>query len=160
MQRVTVRPITAEAFQPYGQVLTVPAEAGRTYFSDTLANARDDARPSLSLAHVTDVAMLPLDAVQMERHPFSSQSFVPLDVARYLAIVAPHHADGGPDAARMEAFVVPGDTGITYGKDVWHHPLTVLDRPARFAIFMWLTGGEGDEEFVDLPGPVRIATET
>lgn len=158
MQTLTARPITAEAFRPYGQVLSVPDEAGRTYFSEALANGRAEAGPSLSLAHVTDVAALPLDAVQMERHPFSSQSFVPLDVGRYLAVVAPHHPDGGPNIEHMQAFIVPGDTGITYGPDVWHHPLTVLDRPARFAIFMWLTGGDGDEEFRDLVAPVRIAS--
>ena len=39
-----------------------------------------------------------------------------------------------------------------------HHPLTILDRPAAFAIYMWLVGGEGDEEFFTLPAPVTNAT--
>jgi ureidoglycolate lyase len=40
--------------------------------------------------------------------------------------------------------------------NVWHLPLTVLDRPASFAVFMWLDAGRGDEEFVDLPAPVAV----
>jgi ureidoglycolate lyase len=41
--------------------------------------------------------------------------------------------------------------GVTYGANVWHYPLTILDRPAAFAVYMWLDGGEGDEEFFELP---------
>ena len=51
------------------------------------------------------------------------------------------------------------DQGVTYKADTWHHPLTVLDRPAAFAVFMWLDGSKGDEEFVTLPTPVTIATQ-
>ena len=39
----------------------------------------------------------------------------------------------------------------TYRPDTWHHGLTVLDRPGRFAIFMWRDGTKGDEEFVPVP---------
>ena len=41
--------------------------------------------------------------------------------------------------------------------NVWHHPLTVLDEAAAFAILMWRTGGPGDEEFTDLASPFRVA---
>ena len=86
----------------------------------------------------------------MERHAWSSQSFVPLDPARWLVLVAPHAAAGGPDMARAAAFVAGPGQGVTYGADVWHHGLTVLDAPARFAVFMWRDGTVGDEEFVDV----------
>jgi len=93
----------------------------------------------------------------MERHEFSSQSFVPIDVSRYIVVVAPRAADGGPDAEAARAFLVPGDVGITYHVDIWHHPMTILDRPARFAVFMWRDGSTGDEEFVQLAHPFRVA---
>ena len=87
----------------------------------------------------------------MERHEFSSQSFVPLDVSRYVIVVPA--AARTADRTGAPAFLARGDKGITFGMNVWHHPMAVLDRPARFAVFMWLDGGRGDEEFVDLPEP-------
>ena len=73
--------------------------SGRTYFDGALGNLRPAARPSLSLARREELSSLPLTATQMERHEFSSQSFVPLEAGRWLVIVAPHAAGGGPDMA-------------------------------------------------------------
>ena len=47
---------------------------------------------------------------------------------------------------------------MTYGADVWHHPSTVFDRTARFAIFMWKDGGAEDDEFVQV-APFTVAEE-
>lgn len=156
MRRIVSSPLTADAFAPFGDVIEQPGDFGRFYFSEALKNGRRTAKPSLSLTHVRPLAASMLEVTKMERHEFSSQSFVPIDVARYLVIVAPHGADGKPDSTRLQAFLARGDQGVTYGINVWHHPMTVLDRSGKFAIFMWLEGGEGDEEFVDLPSPVAI----
>ncbi len=157
MRTLIAKPLTAEAFAPYGDVLEAPIAFGRTYFERALANGRRDAKPSLSISLAKPVASLPLRAVQMERHEFSSQSFVPLDAGRWFVIVAPKAATGGPDAARAEAFVAGPGQGVTYGMNVWHHPLSVLDAPMRFAIFMWLERSKSDEEFVDLAEPFQVA---
>ncbi|MFZ4806779.1 MAG: ureidoglycolate lyase [Hyphomicrobiaceae bacterium] len=157
MRTIKAEPLTAAAFAPFGDVLEAPAAFGRVYCDAGLANGRADARPSLSIAHVKPVEAVPLKAVMMERHEFSSQSFIPLDPVRYIVLVAPKAADGGPDLGAARAFLATGQQGITYRMDVWHHPMTVLDRPARFAIVMWLDGGNKDEEFVQLAVPVEIA---
>jgi ureidoglycolate lyase len=151
-----VRPLTADLFGPFGEVLTTPTPRGRNYFETALANLRPAARPSLSLARRDEIASLPLTVTQMERHEFSSQSFVPLEAGRWLVLVAPHAAAGGPDMARAQAFLAGPDQGLTYGANVWHHPLTIFDRPAAFAVFMWRDGGTGDEEFVTLSTPATI----
>jgi ureidoglycolate lyase len=155
MRRLIAEPITAEAFAPFGVLLKTPATAGRNYFDDGLANLRPGAQPSLSIAAIEPVR-LALEALRMERHEFSSQSFVPMDTARYLVIVAPHRAGGGPDAREARAFLVSGGEGITYRADVWHHPMAVLDRAARFAIMMWRDGGPRDEEFAALDMPLLV----
>jgi len=142
------RKLTAEAFAPYGDVLTAPAEPGRVYFEDGLGNARPGARPSLSMSHRAPAASLPFEANLLERHEFSSQTFLPLDVSRWLIVVCPHAAAGGPDVAKAVAFIAGPDQGVTYRPNTWHHGLTVLDRPARLAVFMWRDGTTGDEEFV------------
>ncbi len=156
MRRIACEPLAAATFAPFGQVIERPADFGRLYFSDALANGRGGARASLSLTRARPLTASRLEATRMERHEFSSQSFVPLDVARYLVIVAPHGTDGMPDVAHLQAFVARGDQGVTYGMNVWHHPMTVLDRAGQFAVFMWLDGGRGDEEFVALPAPISI----
>ncbi len=157
MRTIATEPLTAVSFAPFGQVIEHPADFDRIYFSEALGNARGGAKPSLSVSHARSLATAHLVATKLERHEFSSQSFVPIDVSRYLVIVAPHGADGQPDATRLKAFLARGDQGVTYGMNVWHHPMTALDRPARFAVFMWLDGGRGDEEFVDLSEPIAIA---
>ena len=99
---------------------------------------------------------MPLRVTQMERHEFSSQSFVPLDVSRYVILAAPMAARGGPDVENVRAFVVPGNIGITYYINVWHHPMVVLDRPGRFAVVMFRDGGPQDEEFAPVPDPFLV----
>ena len=142
--------LTPGAFAPYGEVLDVPEQPGRLYYERTLASHRAHAWPSLSLSCKDPHPGGPLRVRQMERHAFSSQSFVPLGPVRWLVLVAPHAAAGGPDMTRAAAFIAAPGQGVTYGADVWHHPLTVLDAPGRFAVMMWRDGTEGDEEFVDV----------
>lgn len=150
--RLTAQPLTAGAFAPFGEVLEAPGAPGRAYFDRALANRRPAASPSLSIVVKEPVAALPLRSGVMERHPFSSQSFVPLDAGRWLVVVVPRAAEGGgPDMARARAFLARGDQGVTYGVSVWHHPFTVLDRAARFAVFMWRDGTAGDDEFAETP---------
>ena len=151
MMFLKAEPLTSAAFLPFGEVIECPRIPGRTYFEDALANLRPKARPSISLTVKAPLAALPLRSTTMERHEFSSQSFIPQEGGRWLAIVAPHAAGGGPDMARARAFLARPDQGVTYGANVWHHPFTVLDREARFVIVMWRDGSKGDEEFVEVP---------
>jgi ureidoglycolate lyase len=153
---ITAEPLRVEAFAPFGDVLEAPPAPGRHFFGDGLANRRPSAAPSLAVACVPPLASLPLVATRMERHEFSSQSFLALEVSRWLVIVAPKAGDGRPDTARARAFVAGPGQGVTYRVDTWHHPLTVLDRPARFAVLIWLENSKTDEEFVTLETPFTV----
>jgi ureidoglycolate lyase len=148
--------LTTEAFAPFGDVIEVPTAPGRNYYADALGNLRADARPSLSMSYREPTQDRPLRSEMLERHEFSSQTFVPVDVGRWLIVVAPHAGTGGPDMAGLKAFVATGAQGVTYKPNTWHHGLTTLDRPGRFAVFMWLAGTR-DEEFVPvIPFTIRI----
>lgn len=151
MTKLATKPLTASAFAPYGAVLEIPASAGKAVLAPALASLRDDARADLSVSCVEQVRTLPLEVTFMERHEFSSQTFVPLDACRYLVIVAPPDARGRPDGARAEAFIAQGGQSITYHPNTWHYSLTLLEGPARFAVWMWKAHDAGDEEFVDIP---------
>ena len=156
MMRLKIEPIDADAFAPFGQLLPpAPPEVGRQELIEELQNDRASARPRLSIATAEPKA-LPLTAFKMERHVHSSQAFAPLDCASYLVMVAPHGEGGMPDLEKVRAFRVPGDTGINYKADTWHHPLSPLERTGRFAILTFVDGSAADEQFVDLPQPVLV----
>jgi ureidoglycolate lyase len=153
---IVAKPLNAEEFAPYGDVLAPPADFGRLYFDQGLRSTRPGARPSLSVSHARFLPSPNLEAKVMERHEFSSQSFLPLDVSRWLVVVAPAGADGGPDGSRAVAFLAGPGQGVTYHAGTWHHPLTILDRPGRFAVVMWRDGTQTDEEFRTLAAPFTV----
>ena len=156
MMEIVPQPLTVDAFAPFGQVFATLDAPGRVDDLARLENRRAEAAVMLSTVHVPP-ASLPLTATVLERHPHSSQTFVPMDVARYLVIVAPHAAAGGPDLAGVRAFIAVAGQGISYNADTWHHGMTVLDRPGHFAIFMWNDGSDGDTEFLTLPESFVVA---
>ncbi len=138
MKIVTARPIDNDSFAPYGHLLDVPAAPGRYDFQAELFNGRSEALPNLLLASA-EASSLPLEIERMERHPQSSQAFFPLEAARYIVMVCPDAADGGPDMARLDAFIVGSAQGINYNPGIWHHQLTALDGAAKFAALVWET---------------------
>ena len=141
--RITAEPLTALAFKPFGAVLEGTPAPGRAYVSDTLANGRAHAPVSLSVATVAPKGDLPLEVSMLERHEHSSQTFIPLHVSRYLVLATLDAPGGGPDLSRLRAFVARAGQGVTYAIGTWHHPLTVLDGPAAFAVLMWRDGSPG-----------------
>ena len=153
--RLVIEPISAEAFAPHGTLVRAPANIGRNAYPKALLNRRPDAHATLSASRALPKG-LPLTGTVMERHRFSSQTFFPLDVARYVIVVAPDGADGMPDMRRARAFMVPGDTAITYAADSWHHPMIALDRPACFSVLLWRDGTSADIETVPLDEPFEL----
>lgn len=147
--------LSQDAFAPFGELVRAPEVPGRSDFSGPLGSRAPQSAPSLFTVRVTPQSM-PLSMVMLERHPFSSQTFIPLDVERYLVAVAPT-ADDLPDLARLKVFTVDGDTGVTYRTGVWHHPMATLDREGTFAVFMWTCGSpEADTEFADFDRPLPV----
>jgi ureidoglycolate lyase len=151
VKKITARPLSAEAFAPYGDVVEAPAQPGRAYFDTSLRNLRPSARPKLWMLTKLPVPPLPLKISALERHEFSSQTFVPIDIGRWLVVVAPHSPSGGPAVDRVEAFLPTVTQGVSYRPNVWHGGLNVFDRVARLTVFMWLDGTPADEEVVAVP---------
>jgi ureidoglycolate lyase len=144
-----------DAFAPFGTVVQAPTEVGRIQLAAALQNLRSSAQPTLTASRSVP-ATLPLSSQVMERHRYSTQTFLPLDATRYLVVVAPKGPTGGPDMTSARAFLVPGDIGISYHADTWHHPHTTLDRPASFAVLMWRDGTSDDIETRQLDAPFLI----
>lgn len=156
--KVLARALTAQAFAPYGQVLQAPgAEAIRLEHAAALDNRRaQGAHPNLAIIRYKPKP-LPLRAALWERHPLSTQSFIPMDVSRYLVIVCPATPEGAPDVARIDAFIAKPGQGISYNADVWHQGMAALDRPGVFANLIWQDGSQGDCEFCSTAQEVEIS---
>jgi ureidoglycolate lyase len=119
-----------------------------------MENRRDHARlaPTMSRNAPTE---MPLRVKWMERHPYSSQTFIPHDLGRYLVLVAPKDDHGDPRIDQLQAFVSDSSQGITYHPDVWHHPFTALDRPSECFVLRYDDGGDDDTHWFEVAdGPV------
>lgn len=156
MRRVTARPLTADAFADFGQVIpTRVPTLGRRAHVATLENRRPAAAPNLAMARIAPSA-LPIRATALERHPFSSQTFVPTDLARYVVAVCPAGPDGEPLVEHLVAFVADGTQGVSYAAGTWHHPMAVLDRPGEYVVLRWDDGSAADTEWRRLGEPLLI----
>ncbi|MBR0650193.1 Ureidoglycolate hydrolase [Roseomonas terrae] len=150
-----LEPLTAEAFAPFGDVVEPPAAGERLSLAGSLQGLDGAVQPRLSFNNAAPWS-LPLTATKMERHNRTSQCFVPMDVSRWVVMVAPDKG-GRPDPAKLRAFLVRGDQAVNYRLGTWHHPLRPLDQPGRFAVLMWTTGDRAnDEEWSDLPEEIAI----
>ncbi len=158
---VACEPLTAAAFAPFGQVLSAglgqaaaanQGTAVRYNWAAALQNLRPHARPNLAIFRSV-ARTLPLELKLLERHPASTQAFLPLVVGRMLVCVAPTAANGSPDVAGLRAFVAQPGQGINYGVGVWHHPIVALDQDADLAMLAWEDGSAGDceEHWFDAP---------
>jgi ureidoglycolate lyase len=109
----------------------------------------------------------------LERHPYTTQTFIPLGIspseaneARYLVIVAPSlppsSADenlpvptannkslpgrGLPDLRKIKAFVANGSQAVTYGAGTWHAPMVAIGRKAIPFVVVQFANGVGIED--------------
>ena len=146
--RLPIALLTRAAFAPFGDVIEsegrdhYPINAGMAQRYHDLAEVdviAGGGRPLISLLKAKPVA-LPLLLRLMERHPLSSQAFIPLSAVPFLIVVAP--ASRTLDLARLKAFRSNGRQGINYRRGTWHHPLLALDSVSDFLIVD--RGGEGD----------------
>ena len=148
------------AYAPFGDVIEAagaaePANDGSARRFNRLAaleNRRPGAAaPNVCVFRVTPVEGNPVPLRALERHPESTQLFVPMaGAARYLVVVAP-----GAEAPRVEglrAFVARAGQGISYRPGTWHHPLLALDAVTDFTCLVHEAGDAGDVEIRPLTG--------
>lgn len=162
MRRVRAEAITTERYAAYGEIVRAgDAERARSANHGTaaawdalatLVNARGAAaRATASLFRCAPHEGGALPVRWLERHPDSTQMFVPMRAARYLVVVA--RGDGAPDLGTLAAFVVEGAQAITYAPGVWHHPMVALDAEADFVNVLFVDGSarDCDERCFDVP---------
>ncbi len=129
---LTAIPLTAKDFAPFGDVIETPGahcfdiNDGFTTRHHALARADCDGGVIQS---IFQGRVRPLTAQMLECHPLGTQSFVPLNAAPWLVVVAPE-----PTPGACILFLCQGHQGVQYARGVWHHPLLVLDNPQNFLV--------------------------
>ena len=140
MKQLHAEPLTRAAFAPFGDVIEFSGSAEKFDINYGFASrfhdlakvdvAESGGRPLISLVHSRHVEC-PFDIEELERHPLSSQAFIPLGDHPFLVIVAP----AGPfDPARIKAFLAAPGQGINYARGTWHHYLLPLGADSSFII--------------------------
>lgn len=68
-----------------------------------------------------------LKVKMLERHRYSTQSFVPMGAGiKYLVVVT--EGDDAPDLNRLRGFVASDKQGVCYAPGMWHAPMAVIDQ--------------------------------
>lgn len=147
--------LSAETLAPYATLLR--AKGGKfTDFPEVLEKGDTPGHHAFAILCPKPVEGSRVSIGSLERHPHSTQSFLPIAAGRWLVVVAPTLPDGAPDAANARAFVAGPEDAICIGRNVWHAGLTVLDRPAEFAMLMWRADAGDDGVVADLPQPIVL----
>lgn len=136
---IRVRPITKDAFAHFGELLEFEApnvetreiNAGTALRYHGLSRVDVEGGAPIINVFRAEPYTFPFDLRSMERHPFGSQTFYPLQEEPWLVVVA--HDDGGQPGP-PQVFLLNGRQGVTYAKNTWHHPLLVLNRVCDFLV--------------------------
>lgn len=136
--KITAKPLTAEGFAPYGDVLDVSGEPDKIINQSFCGRYHDrakmdfgpDGRAGINLFKAKP-RELPYVLDLMERHPDGSQAFLPMSMDPFLIIAA---RDEGGIPGVPEAFVSAPGQGINFHRNVWHGVLTPLHEPGLFAV--------------------------
>lgn len=136
---LSVSSLTSAAFAPFGQVIEHDPATMRLINSGTTERYHALGRVE-ALGSGAEVILnlfrgqprtFPYKIDMMERHPYGSQSFHPLNGRPWLVVVA-EDQDGRP--GRPHVFLARGDQGINYRANTWHHPLMALGETSDFLV--------------------------
>ena len=175
-------PLSVEAFHPYGSIIS-PDEEIATYTSShgvaennanqgtavkllsvsRVQNSSRAAVPHLNLfrcrtrGRVSQGQSWQIVVPLLERHPQSSQTFIPMGVdseaVAYIVVVAlvlPNDTSK-PDMSTARAFLCRGNQAVTYGEGVSHAPMIAISQEeARthidFAVLIYENDSPGHPE--------------
>ena len=149
-REIAARPLTAEAFAPFGDVLDTSRGAD-FLINEGLCGRHHDrarlefvgARAGISLFDAVP-RTLPYRFDLVERHPLGSQAFVPMCLCSFLVIVAPDE-DGTPGTPL--AFLTAPGQAVNLHRGTWHGVLTPLEAPGLFAVVDRVGDGENLREY-------------
>ena len=126
-----IKPIklTRSNFATYGDLISsdnidpININAGYAKRYDNLVNIdtlKDEGKTIVSIFSAIK-RTFPMTIDMMEKHPLSSQAFIPMKETTFLSFVAP--PGESPEINKIQSFIIPPKTGINYKPGIWHFPL-------------------------------------
>jgi ureidoglycolate lyase len=154
--------LTRENFATFGDVIEVNDKAKNFSINDGFTQryhdlakvdvTEEDGRTLINIFRSTPLEQ-PVNIKMMERHPLSSQAFIPMGQQPYLVVVAPK---GELDITKIEVFLASSNQGVNYHKGTWHHYCLALHQVSDFIVVD--RGGAGDNcDVINLDGSLVIA---
>ncbi len=162
MRDVQSQAISQEAFEPYGWLVDATHGNGRAINGGTswrtdgqtaLDLTADGGKPCLAVFKAS--ARNPAGPWhELERHRLGTQTFIPLDGARYLVMVA--LGGDSPDPQTLAVFAVSGHQAITLRAGVWHHGLLALQDSSFVVIERSAQRVDCDVAYLDEPVSITL----
>lgn len=164
MTDIIAKPLTVEAFAPFGDVLEAEGSPDKLINADLCGRWHDRARLDFGPAGRAGISIfkaearsLPYRLDLLERHPEGSQAFLPMTAEPFLVIVA-EDQDGRP--GEIKAFLTAPGQGVNFLRNTWHGVLTPLSEPGLFAVIDRI--GETpnlEEHALDHEVTIRVAAD-
>jgi ureidoglycolate lyase len=154
--------LTRENFTQFGDVIEVNENAKNFNINDGFTQryhdlaqvdvTQENGHTLINIFRSTPLEQ-PVSIKMMERHPLSSQAFIPMGQQPYLVVVAPK---GELDMTKLEVFLASSNQGVNYHKGTWHHYCLALNQISDFIVID--RGGVGDNcDVIKLDGSLIIA---
>lgn len=161
-RQITPKTLTRENFVTFGDVIEVNNSAKNFSINDgftqrfhdlaTVDVTQENGRTLINIFRSTPLEQ-PISIKMMERHPLSSQAFMPMGQQPFLVVVAPK---GELDTSKIEVFLASSNQGVNYHKGTWHHYCLALHQVSDFIVVD--RGGAGDNcDTIKLDGSLVIA---
>ncbi|WP_293746536.1 ureidoglycolate lyase [uncultured Paraglaciecola sp.] len=156
------KPLTREGFSRFGDVIEVNDKAKNFSINDGFTQryhdladvdvTEENGRTLINIFRSTPLEQ-PVRIKMMERHPLSSQAFIPMGQQPYLVVVAPK---GEFDITKIKVFLASENQGVNYHKGTWHHYCLALHQVSDFIVVD--RGGAGENcDVINLDGSLVIA---
>ena len=161
-KQIIPKTLTYENFAVFGDVIEVNDNAKNFSINDGFTQRYHDlaevdvtqqnGRTLINIFRSTPLEQ-PVSIKMMERHPLSSQAFIPMGQQPFLVVVAPK---GELDISKIEVFLASSNQGVNYHKGTWHHYCLALHQVSDFIVVD--RGGAGDNcDSITLDGSLVIA---
>lgn len=161
-KKIIPKTLTRENFTQFGDVIEVNDNVKNFSINDGFTQryhdlaqvdvTQENGRTLINIFRSTPLEQ-PVRIKMMERHPLSSQAFIPMGQQPYLVVVAPK---GELDITKLEVFLASSNQGVNYHKGTWHHYCLALNHVSDFLVVD--RGGVGDNcDVINLDGSLVIA---
>ena len=134
---IQIRPIkiSKDNFKPFGDIIEYDNE--KSFIINQRTTERFDSLATINVQYGHPIISLfkasprklPLEVQFLEKHPYGTQAFFPLNNCPWLVVVS-----NSTNPNSVICFSLKGNQGIQYNIDTWHYPLITLHKKQDFIV--------------------------